>query len=122
MSIRASICPSAHHDDQFGAGSTAITDAAAAVVAPFRVRRADNEPEPTTDADAAPGRGAVAPPGPPTPDLPADPAAHRTAAWVLRVMVEILDGRRPVNQLDGLATPAVVRCVRFARHWVKERG
>jgi hypothetical protein len=78
--------------------------------------RHDDESEPTSDA--ALSREAAAPAGTPTPDLPADIGAHRAAERVLRGIVEILDGRRSVDQLDGLATPAVMRCVKSARHRV----
>lgn len=92
--------------------STPISHAAAAVV-PVGLRRVDYEPEPTTNVDTS--RDAAVPTGRPTPDLPTDPAARHTAQRLLHVIVEILDRRRPVNQLDGVATPAAVRCVRFAR-------
>ena len=117
MSTHTSPGPAAqHHDGLPGDQHIAIPAAAADAEAPFLVRRADYEPEPTTDP--VPSWDAPAPTGPPTPDLPADPAARRAAERVLRVIVEILDGRRPADHLDGLATPAVVRCVRFARHRV----
>ncbi|MCO1654701.1 Rv3235 family protein [Pseudonocardia humida] len=80
------------------------------------VRRAGYEPEP--------GEATASPPLPPP--LPAVPtedvittaqasAAHRELVPVLRIVIEVLDGRRPPAHLDAAADPSVLRYWRAAR-------
>ncbi|WP_214404198.1 Rv3235 family protein [Pseudonocardia lacus] len=87
-------------------------------VAPAAVhlRPARYEPEP--------GEALSSPPlPPPLPAVPAEDiittaqsvAAHRELVPVLRVAVEVLDGRRPPAHLDPIATPDVLRYWRAAR-------
>lgn len=47
------------------------------------------------------------PPGmPPSPDI--DPSAHRFADLAMRLVLEVVDGRRPDTQLSTVLTPALV--------------
>jgi len=85
-------------------------------LAPVQVRRARYEPEP--------GDALASPPLPPQrPEVPTAEiittaqaaAAHRELVPVLRVAVEVLDGRRPATHLDQVADPGVLRYWRAAR-------
>jgi hypothetical protein len=48
-------------------------------------------------------------------DLPDERAARETVAWVVRLVLEVIDARRPIAQLKGVATTTVLRYVRAAR-------
>ena len=111
------------------------------VAAPVQIRRAEHEPElagavpptvacphcggpvsTTTTADAkAPGgtRDDVEHGQRPV----VDAVAVRVAlAQVLRLILEVIDGRRPSGHLDSLATPSVLRYVRATRPMQPRRG
>ncbi len=77
----------------------------------WRFRRAVYEPAYASDG---PARNTIAEPVHPTEDLPHDPAARLAAYLVLRVIVEVLDGRRRPAQLADLATRSVTCSVRVA--------
>jgi hypothetical protein len=47
--------------------------------------------------------------------LPDERAARREVARVVRLVLEVIDARRPLAQLDGIAAPAVLRYVRATR-------
>ena len=48
----------------------------------------------------------------PVVDVVPDPVAIRSAFRVLAMMMEVLDGRRPVRQMTSLAAPWVIRYLR----------
>jgi hypothetical protein len=67
----------------------------------------------TTTTAAGPAAGVVVEPGPRTAE---EARAVRVAlAGILRVVFEVIAGRRPVVQLDGLVSGSVSRYVRAAR-------
>jgi hypothetical protein len=83
-------------------------------VASFTFRRARYEPE-SGEADPPP-----LPPLPPAPPVPEDvdpaavAAAHRRLVPMLRMALEVLDGRRSPDHLEACATPSVRRYWRIA--------
>lgn len=92
-----------------------------------RLRRVRYEPEPEdvvpprTDRGTAWPGAAPAPPAPSTFAVAAERraterelAARRRAGTTMRLVVEVVDGRRPVRQLHGLVGPRVLRYVTAA--------
>ncbi|MEK6442517.1 Rv3235 family protein [Pseudonocardia sp. T1-2H] len=92
-----------------------------------RLRRVRYEPEPEDVVPPRTGRGTAWPgaaPAPPPPSTFAaaaerraterELAARRRAGTTMRLVVEVVDGRRPVRQLHGLVGPRVLRYVTAA--------
>jgi hypothetical protein len=61
-------------------------------------------------------RPARRPAAPDTPDLPADPSVRVDVERLMRMMVEVLDDRRPAQQLEPVAEPVVLRYLRATMH------
>ena len=79
----------------------------------LRLRRARYEPEPGDDGAPVLRRRVVPPVRPPATPAEVADASHRIAP-VLRLALEVLDGRRPPAHLGGHATPPVLRYWRAA--------
>lgn len=78
-----------------------------------RLRLLRYEPEPGEDPPPSPPPVLVATPLAPGTD-DSDPAVRRAAVHVLRVAVEVLDGRRPAAHLERHLTPRALRYWRAA--------
>jgi hypothetical protein len=52
------------------------------------------------------------PPGEPVTDVVPDVSAMRAAVWTVRLLVDVLDQRRPPKQVAELAHPRVLRYMR----------
>jgi hypothetical protein len=76
----------------------------------FRIRCVDCEPPVERFLVGPPAR----PPVPVPADLPFDPAVCARARWVVRVVLEVLDGHRPPGQLSRIVDPSPLAYLRAA--------
>jgi hypothetical protein len=77
-----------------------------------RIRPVRYEPDPSPFA--RPATQPALPAAPVTADLPCEPEARSAAQRLLRIVIDILNKRRPLIQLKDIADPSVIRCVRVA--------
>lgn len=97
------------------------TLAAAAALPMARLRRAQYEPEP--GPGTPPPAIRLVPPIPPEPaDVTDHDAVHTELTRVLRLAMEVLDGRRPPAQLAPHFTPRTLRYWRIAAAQRQVRG
>jgi hypothetical protein len=76
----------------------------------FRIRCVDYEPPVERFLGRPPARTPVSVPA----DLPFDPAVHARARRVLQVVLEVLDGHRPLAQLRRIVDPSPLAYLRAA--------
>jgi hypothetical protein len=76
----------------------------------FRIRRVDYEPPVERFLVRPPARPPVSVPA----DLPFDPAVRARARRVLQVVLEVLDGHRPLAQLSRIVDPSPLAYLRAA--------
>jgi rhodanese-related sulfurtransferase len=74
----------------------------------FRIRGVDYEPPVERFLVGPPARPPVSVPA----DLPFDPAVCARARWVLQVVLEVLDGHRPLAQLRRIVDPSPLAYLR----------
>jgi hypothetical protein len=74
----------------------------------FRIRGVDYEPPVERFLVGPPARPPVSVPA----DLPFDPAVCARARWVLQVVLEVLDGHRPLAQLRCIVDPSPLAYLR----------